>query len=241
MKKRIGICFCMAMSLLLSMTALAGEWKKGAAPNESRWWYESDDGTFPSNGWLWLDRNQDGIEECYAFDENGWMYSDTTTPDGYTVNRDGAWTVQGAVQTRTGGMAGITEIAENAGMEAKETMIPITVQAGGREFSAALQDNESTRALLGQLPMTITMSEMNGNEKYYYLPSSLPTDTRSIGAIHAGELMLYGSDCLVLFYEDFHTSYRYTRLGSISDSAGLTEALGGGNVQVTFVAKEVID
>lgn len=234
MKKLIGIGTCMTLSLLITMTAFAGEWRTGAVPDENRWWYENDDGSFPSNGWFWLDGNRDGIEECYAFDENGWMYADTTTPDGYIVNRDGAWTVQGTVQTRTGGTAGSTGIAENAGMEGEKTMLPITIQAGGREFSAALQDNASTRALLAQLPMTITMNEMNGNEKYYYLPSPLPTDTRNIGTIHTGDLMLYGSDCLVLFYEDFHTSYRYTRLGSISDPAGLSEILGGGNVQVTF-------
>lgn len=236
MKKLIGIGTCMAISILITMTASAGEWRNGAEPNESRWWYENDDGSLLSNGWFWLDGNRDGIEECYAFDENGWTYANTTTPDGYTVNRDGAWTVQGAVQTRTSGTAGITGIAENAGMEGVERMLPITIQAGGREFSAALQDNASTRALLEQLPMTITMNEMNGNEKYYYLTSSLPTDTRSIGTIHTGDLMLYGSDCLVLFYEDFHTSYRYTRLGSISDAAGLAEALGGGSVQVTLEA-----
>ena len=224
------MCSCIAISLLISMTAFAGEWRTGAAPDENRWWYENDDGTFASNGWFWLDGNRDGIEECYAFDENGWMYSDTTTPDGYTVNRDGAWTVQGTVQSR----AAVPPTGGN--IEGEETMIPITIQTGGREFSAALRDNASTRALLAQLPMTITMSEMNGNEKYYYLPSSLPTDTRNIGTIHTGDLMLYGSDCLVLFYEDFHTSYRYTRLGSISDATGLAETLGSGSVQVTLEA-----
>jgi hypothetical protein len=46
--------------------------------------------------------------------------------------------------------------------------------------------------------------------------------------------MLYGSTCLVLFYKDFSTSYSYTKLGSIEDISGLTDALGGGSVQVTF-------
>lgn len=234
MKKLIGTGTCMAISILITMTAFAGEWRTGAAPDENRWWYENDDGSFLSNGWFWLDGNRDGIEECYAFDENGWMYADTTTPDGCTVNQNGAWTVQGTVQTQTAGTAGITE---NAGMEGEETMLSITIQAGGKEFSADLQDNASTQALLEQLPMTITMNEMNGNEKYYYLTSSLPMDTRNIGTIHTGDLMLYGSDCLVLFYQDFHTSYRYTRLGSVSNPARLSEALGGGNVQVTFQSR----
>ena len=230
MKKLTGIGACMAISILITMTAFAGEWRTGDAPDENRWRYENDGGSFLSNGWFWLDGNRDGIEECYAFDENGWMYADTTTPDGYIVNRDGAWTVQGMVQTRTSG---------TSGMEGEETMIPITIQAGGREFSAALQDNATTRALLARLPMTVTMGEMNGNEKYYYLPSPLPTDTRSIGTIHTGDLMLYGSDCLVLFYENFHTSYRYTRLGALSDPVGLSDVLGGGTVQVTFQASSL--
>ena len=233
MKKLISLCFCMAMSLLLFMTALAGEWRTGTALNEGRWRYENDDGTFLANGWFWLDGNRDGIEECYAFDENCWMYADTITPDGYTVNREGAWTVQENVQSRTA----IPDT--NGKFEGEGTMIPITIQAGGRGFSASLQDNATTRALLAQLPMAVTMGEMNGNEKYYYLPSPLPTDTRSIGTIHTGDLMLYGSDCLVLFYEDFHTSYRYTRLGSLSDPVGLSDALGGGNVQVTFQASSL--
>lgn len=144
-----------------------------------------------------------------------------------------------AGERRTGaagntGMSENTGVSQNTETEGAETMISVAIQAGGKEFSAALQDNESTQAFLAQLPMTITMNELNGNEKYYYLPSSLPTDSRSVGTIHTGDLMLFGSDCLVLFYEDFDTSYRYTRLGSVSDTAGLSEALGGGDVQVTF-------
>lgn len=46
--------------------------------------------------------------------------------------------------------------------------------------------------------------------------------------------MLFGSSCVVLFYEDFSTSYAYTPLGAVSDPAGLAEALGAGGVTVTF-------
>ena len=118
-------------------------------------------------------------------------------------------------------------------------MTPIIIQVGNHTFLASLQDNPSSRALMEQCPMTVMMEEMNGNEKYYYLPVSMPTDTRSSGAIHTGDLMLYGSDCLVLFYKDFHTFYQYTRLGSVSDAARLSAELGDGSVQVTFrLAKE---
>lgn len=84
------------------------------------------------------------------------------------------------------------------------------------------------------MPLTINMSELHGNEKYYYFNQSLPTNSERIGNIENGDLMLYGSDCLVLFYESFSTSYTYTRLGKIDNPSGLSEAVGKGNVQVTF-------
>ena len=83
--------------------------------------------------------------------------------------------------------------------------------------------------------MTISMSELNGNEKYYYMSNPLPVNAERPGNIHAGDLMLYGSDCLVLFYESFSSGYSYTRLGRVDDSAGLAEVLGTGDVEVTLL------
>jgi len=120
-------------------------------------------------------------------------------------------------------------------IETEEGVMPqLKIEAGGQVFNATLLDNPTTRALLERLPMTISMGELNGNEKYYYLPDSLPTNSQKPGNIHAGDLMLYGSDCLVLFYESFSSGYSYTQLGSIDDPSGLAAALGRGSVNVTF-------
>lgn len=78
------------------------------------------------------------------------------------------------------------------------------------------------------------MDELNGNEKYHYLDSSLPTDSYRPGTIHAGDIMLYGSSCVVLFYETFASSYSYTRIGQIDNPDGLATAVGNGNVSVKF-------
>ena len=62
----------------------------------------------------------------------------------------------------------------------------------------------------------------------------MATDATNPGAISSGDLMLYGSDTLVLFYESFDTSYAYTRIGRLDAPDGLAEVLGAGNVTVAF-------
>lgn len=114
----------------------------------------------------------------------------------------------------------------------------IEIIVGNAVYQARLYDNKAAQALAEQLPLTITMRELNGNEKYYYLSDSLPTDASVPASIRTGDLMLYGSDCLVLFYESFSTSYRYTPLGYVENPEGLAGALGSRNVEVTFQVAE---
>lgn len=118
--------------------------------------------------------------------------------------------------------------------EEMETTDILNIRIGNQTFTATLADNETAKAFVALLPMTLTMNELNGNEKYYYLTDNLPVNASRPGTIHEGDLMLYGSNCLVLFYETFSSSYSYTRIGSVNNSAGLAEAVGSGNVNVTF-------
>ncbi|MBQ7192034.1 MAG: hypothetical protein IJS00_04080 [Paludibacteraceae bacterium] len=117
----------------------------------------------------------------------------------------------------------------------------ITITVGGQTFAATLADSETGKAFAALLPLTITMNELNGNEKYHYLSSSLPTDSYTPGTIHTGDLMLYGNNCVVLFYETFNSSYSYTRIGSIDNPSGLAAALGSGNVSVRFEKRTSTD
>ncbi|WP_345156457.1 cyclophilin-like fold protein [Pontibacter saemangeumensis] len=113
----------------------------------------------------------------------------------------------------------------------------LRIIVGQSEFTATLYDNATATAFKTKLPMTIHMVELNGNEKYYDLPDNLPTNASNPGTIQSGDLMLYGSNTLVLFYKTFSTSYNYTRIGKITDPEGLAEALGSGKVDVTFELK----
>lgn len=112
------------------------------------------------------------------------------------------------------------------------TRIKITV--GTTSFVATTLDNATARAFVALLPLTVTMSELNGNEKYYHLEGNLPASPERVSTIKAGDLMLYGQNSVVLFYESFTTSYSYTRIGAIDDPAGLKTALGTSNPTVTF-------
>ena len=124
---------------------------------------------------------------------------------------------------------------ETCGLNQTEnTTMSINVIVGNKTFTATLADSETGRAFAQLLPMTVTMNELNGNEKYHYLDSQLPTDPYTPGTIRAGDLLLYEATCVVLFYETFSSSYSYTRIGAIDNPSGLAEALGTGNVSVLF-------
>ena len=110
----------------------------------------------------------------------------------------------------------------------------IIIKVNLQTFTATLLDNNSVKAFKEMLPLTMKMNELNGNEKYFDLPNSLPTNSYNPQTIKNGDLMLYGSKTLVLFYKTFSTPYSYTKLGSLDDVTGLTTALGSGNVTVTF-------
>ena len=108
------------------------------------------------------------------------------------------------------------------------------IKIGDHTFTATLYDNATTTAFKSLLPVTLNMIELNGNEKYADLSSNLPIKASNPGALQTGDLMLYGSSTLVLFYKSFSTSYNYTKLGKIEDVTALSEAVGSGNVTVTF-------
>jgi hypothetical protein len=108
------------------------------------------------------------------------------------------------------------------------------MKIGNKEYSVVLQDNNTTKALQEILPMTVKMSEFNGNEKYYHFRETLPSKPEHIGQIKTGDIMLFGDDCLVVFYKDFKTTYSYTRIGHIENAADLEQMLGRGSVTVTF-------
>ena len=141
-----------------------------------------------------------------------------------------------ACAAQTGGNGGGQTASETPqGGEGEENVAEkIVIEVNGAEFTATLAETDAARAFAQMLPMTLSMRELNGNEKYHYLDESLPTESYRPGTIQTGDLMLYGSSCVVLFYETFSSGYSYTRLGRIDTPEGLAAAVGGGDVTVSF-------
>ncbi|WP_141589499.1 cyclophilin-like fold protein [Myxococcus sp. AB056] len=108
------------------------------------------------------------------------------------------------------------------------------IRVGSAVFAATLYDNETLTGFKSMLPLTLKMTDLNSNEKYHHLPSHLPIDASKPGTVQTGDLMLYGSNSVVLFYKTFSTPYSYTPMGKVDDASGLAAALGAGNVTVTF-------
>ncbi|MGR4871781.1 cyclophilin-like fold protein [Variovorax sp. LARHSF232] len=122
--------------------------------------------------------------------------------------------------------------AAQASMRSEESRMWMIV--GKRRFAITVADTDAARAFAAMLPLTLDMEELNGNEKHGELPKALPTDANRPGTIRDGDLLLWGSRTVVVFYLTFDSPYSYTRLGRVDDPAGLAQALGRRDVRVVF-------
>lgn len=155
--------------------------------------------------------------------------SSTNIPTGSSHIAEAAKMTEASPQTEASAPA---EIEDKAGND----MIKIKITAGESTFTAALLNNETSLGLIDYFPMTIQMTELNGQEKFYNLPATL---TSSISerppTIQSGDIMCWSGNCLVLFYTTYSNSYGgYVPLGKVDDPSGLANALGSGDIEVTW-------
>ena len=110
------------------------------------------------------------------------------------------------------------------------TMDKVYININNKKLGIDLENNSTTSALIKLLPLELSMNDLNGNEKYVYLNESLPTNTYSPKHIEAGDVMLFGDNCLVIFYESFDTSYSYSKIGHINNLPSLDD----GNISISI-------
>ena len=120
---------------------------------------------------------------------------------------------------------------ENPNQETiREVISTMSITINEKEYTIHLEDNETVKSFINLLPLEINMQELNGNEKYIYLDTTLPTDSVTPKHINSGDIMLYGNNCLVIFYQSFDTTYSYTKIGHIDNLSDL----GHENIKVTI-------
>lgn len=120
----------------------------------------------------------------------------------------------------------------------EEEAVKMNVTVGKTTFTATLMDNEAVEALVEMMenePVVIQMSDYSGFEKVGPLGRSLPT-SNSQTTTQVGDIMLYQGNQIVIFYGT--NAWSYTRIGHIDDLTGWENALGSGDVTVTFSLAE---
>ena len=119
----------------------------------------------------------------------------------------------------------------------ENTVKKMNLQIGNYSFTATLESNTAVDALVDMMreaPVVIQMSDYSGYEKVGSLGTSLPTSNKQT-TTQSGDIVLYNGNQIVIFYGS--NSWSYTRLGKIDDLSGWKDALGSGDVIVTFFLK----
>ena len=116
------------------------------------------------------------------------------------------------------------------GNNLNEVISSVKVTINSKQYTIQLEDNETAKGFANLLPLELNMSELNGNEKYIYLDTILPTNSSNPKHINSGDVMLYGNNCLVIFYKSFDTSYNYTKIGHIDN----LDNLGNDSITAKF-------
>ncbi len=130
----------------------------------------------------------------------------------------------------------VSQQNDNSTME-ENTVGKMTLQIGNNTFMATLENNDAVEALVDMMreaPVVFQMSDYSGFEKVGSLGTSLPTSNKQT-TTQSGDIVLYNGNQIVIFYGS--NSWSYTRLGRIDDLSGWKDALGSGDVTVTFSLK----
>jgi hypothetical protein len=199
MKKAIAIALATATMTSQAMTAMAAEWKQ----NEIGYWYQEDNGLYPTNSWKWINGR------CYYFDSNGYMLANTTTPDGYTVDATGAWTVNGVVQTQsTEQTSGAVHHNENY-----DQAHPLANMIDKWNLRLTAESNALNTLYIAGLPNVHAL--LTNQMEYYVEPSGYGADEQK-----ETEQALYNWFCNWLNGMDFENMSEMDRAKAIRDVLG---------------------
>lgn len=106
----------------------------------------------------------------------------------------------------------------------------------GEEFPVTFKESETTAHLIYEyFPLEMNMKDINDMEKYFFLPNEIPFNKQQRESIEPGEILLYGNDCVCIFYKGTKTHYKYTPIGQVDNPIRLEELLGYEDAHVLFL------
>ncbi len=186
------------LSISMTSAAFGGIWKQ----DSHGWWWQDGNKTYPVSTWEWIDSNGDGMAECYYFDENGYLLTGTTAPDGCTVNESGAWTDQGIVRQRASSPSAAQAISQE-GLKLYQAADQNSSELPGMDMKADILMNFSYVGL--DIPITMNMllkyHDLNTPDMEY-----LNSATIDMMGIQKTETYFYTSGC---YYSDQGQSEKY--------------------------------
>jgi len=210
-KNFVTVFLAVLMAMSMSVTSFAAGWQK----NDTGRWYgtNADNTAWHTNGWQWVDGNGDGVAECYYFDANGYILANTTTPDGYQVNADGAWVENGIVQTQgvSSGLSPqeiIDHLCKNETRPNSNGIVTLNVENGKVKTNKWFKDgwlwfSTNTYAANGSFAFALAVDE-NG----YLMTNATTPDgyqTNEYGQLVLnGDIVTHNSRCRVLTTIDIY-------------------------------------
>lgn len=108
--------------------------------------------------------------------------------------------------------------------------VNVVININNKSYKVNLEENSTVDEFIKMLPKEFNMKELNGNEKYVNIDKNLPTETYYPKHIEAGDIMLFGDNCVVVFYKSFDTTFGYTKIGHVDN----IEDLGKEDIVIKF-------
>lgn len=123
------------------------------------------------------------------------------------------------------------------GTNMEETDVKIKITVGDTELTATLENNATTRALIDQMPMTLSMMDLYGREMCYrYGAYALPTDHLRSDGYEIGDIAYWApGGSLVILYAQNGERFERQHLGHIDSGVELFETTGDVNVSFELV------
>ena len=107
----------------------------------------------------------------------------------------------------------------------KKEINNIKIIINEKEYKLNLEKTDEAKDFINNVPSELVMMDLNNNEKYVYLDKVFMNNPINVNNVEKGDLMLYGDNCLVIFYKSFETTYSYTKIGHINNLDDLNDEL----------------